>query len=125
MALRTITNVNTSLKIFSEKKKRILSKEETTVKSLCCKYNIYTMEDQASSTLLEVSVVMADQVCDRSEKEPPLKRAKTENSGLENRDRLESRLVGVLSCVVCFDLPNGAIYQVRIIPYTLIIYVCS
>lgn len=44
--------------------------------------------------------------------EPPHKKTKNELS--KERDRLESRLISVLSCVVCFDLPNGPIYQVSI-----------
>ena len=49
---------------------------------------------------------------------PPGKKQKL--SGAEERktsteERLESRLIGVLSCVICFDLPSGFIYQVKIL----------
>ena len=47
---------------------------------------------------------------------PPGKRVKLESESEkedEKRERLESRLISVLSCVICFDLPSGSIYQVR------------
>lgn len=51
---------------------------------------------------------------------PPGKKQKL--SGDEERktsteERLESRLIGVLSCVICFDLPSGFIYQVDVSIY--------
>ena len=49
--------------------------------------------------------------------EPSQKKIKIEVFA-DNRDKLESRLIGVLSCVVCFDLPNGAIYQVLLIKFS-------
>ena len=50
-----------------------------------------------------------------TELSPPGKKQKL--SGVEEKktrteERLESRLIGVLSCVICFDLPSGFIYQV-------------
>ncbi|XP_066910677.1 zinc finger TRAF-type-containing protein 1-B-like [Clytia hemisphaerica] len=45
---------------------------------------------------------------------PPAKRVKMESEAEkvdEKRERLESRLISVLSCVICFDLPSGSIYQ--------------
>ena len=55
-----------------------------------------------------------------SELSPPGKKQKL--SGEEERkpsteERLESRLIGVLSCVICFDLPSGFIYQVYFLFY--------
>lgn len=42
----------------------------------------------------------------------------------DSRDKLESRLIGVLSCVVCFDLPNGPIYQVHQSPLSYVSTQC-
>ena len=72
------------------------------------------MENSGSSTSLE----NMHSTRDEEDIEPSLKKIKTDpfapktDSFADNRDKLESRLIGVLSCVVCFDLPNGSIYQV-------------
>jgi hypothetical protein len=42
---------------------------------------------------------------------PPEKKKKIERSN-DEKEKLEARLIGVLSCVICFDLPAGSIYQV-------------
>lgn len=49
---------------------------------------------------------------DEDAKEPSAKRAKRSSSEEEMKERLETRLISVLSCVICFDLPSGSIYQV-------------
>jgi len=69
------------------------------------------MENSSSSTSAEIMSTRDD-----DDLEPSSKKIKTDTFPkpdlfADNRDKLESRLIGVLSCVVCFDLPNGAIYQ--------------
>ncbi len=51
-----------------------------------------------------------------SEDQPPLKRRKENFCPMKKSD-LETRLLRVLSCSVCLDLPSGAIYQVRFSPF--------
>ena len=65
--------------------------------------------------MTEVTSVIIDSmgsIC-RAEPElaPPEKKKKIERTN-DEKERLESRLIGVLSCVICFDLPAGSIYQV-------------
>lgn len=48
-----------------------------------------------------------------SDDQPLLKRRKTKDFGQRNIPDLESRLLRVLSCSVCLDLPSGAVYQVK------------
>lgn len=59
----------------------------------------------------EVTTSSVEDICkDADLSPPPEKKSKIvgENS---TRDKLEARLIGVLSCVICFDLPSGSIYQ--------------
>jgi hypothetical protein len=71
------------------------------------------MENSGSSTSVENMLSTRDE----EDLEPAQKKVKSDPFAnktdlfADNRDKLESRLIGVLSCVVCFDLPNGAIYQ--------------
>jgi len=69
-------------------------------------------EPSSSSTVTESAIISPEE---ENSNEPPLKKLKGEHSyGIilhQSKDRLESRLTSVLSCVVCFDLPSGAIYQ--------------
>lgn len=85
------------------------------------------MEEPTSSSIISESAVESTSRC--TSEEPPLKKIKSEAGSTtqprEGKDRLESRLISVLSCVVCFDLPNGAIYQVRLIAYLFILCLYS
>lgn len=51
-----------------------------------------------------------EDICKDDDVEPPQKKLKSEKKH-EDKERLEARLIGVLSCVICFDLPSGSIYQ--------------
>lgn len=56
-----------------------------------------------------------DKLCDNDGETAKKKRKLSCNNikkGLENNDKLENRLGGILSCAVCLDLPNHAIFQV-------------
>lgn len=54
-------------------------------------------------------------VCEKLDEdiEPSVKRTKKDH--ISGKERLEARLISVLSCVICFDLPSGSIYQVCIL----------
>ena len=52
-----------------------------------------------------------------SEMERPIKRSRSNDDDeipkcKPKKERLETRLISVLSCVVCFDLPRSVIFQV-------------
>ena len=69
-------------------------------------------EVEPSSSISSISLASSTSDSVLGLEEPPLKKPKKEPFESHSGNRLESRLISVLSCVVCFDLPNGAIYQV-------------
>ena len=66
---------------------------------------VTTDEGEAGSACQTIGVSGDDQ--------PPIKRRKAKDFGQRNIPDLESRLLRVLSCSVCLDLPSGAVYQVK------------
>jgi len=68
-------------------------------------------EVEPSSSISSISLASSTSDSVLGLEEPPLKKPKKEPFESHSGNRLESRLISVLSCVVCFDLPNGAIYQ--------------
>lgn len=53
----------------------------------------------------------------QNEGEPPTKKAKLDDSHSKCNAKLEDRLNGILCCVVCYDLPPMAVFQVRGLKY--------
>ena len=47
--------------------------------------------------------------------EPEMKKSKVEVSKVQQPYKLEERLNGILCCAVCLDLPEIAVFQVRIL----------
>lgn len=71
-------------------------------------------EPEAASSSSDANMEMqSNGAKDDSFVEPAKKRRRIMQSSDTVKNKLEDRLGGILSCVVCMDLPKSAVYQVK------------
>lgn len=64
-----------------------------------------------------IQAIVKEEFAELSPSGKKLKLSSVKEKKVSSEERLESRLIGVLSCAICFDLPSGFIYQVGFLDY--------
>ena len=72
------------------------------------------MADQASSSVEDMQETAPEVPENEPDCEPEAKKQKLDIDPDKEEYKLEEKLNGILCCAVCLDLPNVAVYQVRI-----------